>query len=84
MKKPSVPKVRKILYVITGLAVDLIERTRSLSEVGAQDNVLSFERTHESERIVVALNFGQNSCPLQIRGLLVSDTLLSTFMDRKG
>jgi len=41
------------------------------------------KRTHESERIVAALNWTEQ-LSLQIPGLLVSDTLLSTFMDRKG
>ena len=30
----------------------------------AEDNVLSFERSYEDERIVVALNFGNDSCAL--------------------
>jgi alpha-glucosidase len=52
--------------------------------IGADDNVLSFERFLVSERIVVALNLAQDNRSLQIPGLLTSEILLSTFMDRKG
>jgi len=51
---------------------------------GADHNVLCFERSLGDERIVVALNFAPDSQPLQIPGLLESEILLSTLMDRTG
>jgi alpha-glucosidase len=51
--------------------------------VDAANNVLVFERTDSSQRIIVALNFGDN--PQQLPGGLVQlRPLLSSHMDRDG
>jgi alpha-glucosidase len=52
--------------------------------IGAEDNVLVYERTHGCEKIVVALNFGDNNRVLSAPSLAKSTSILSTYMDREG
>jgi alpha-glucosidase len=51
--------------------------------LGYDDDVLTFERSFEDERIVVALNFGKDGRRPNIPGLADASVLISTFMDRK-
>jgi len=62
-------------------------RTLTIGEarvMGAEDNVLVYERTHDSERIVVVLNFGDHDRILSPPTLAKSTLILSTSMDREG
>jgi alpha-glucosidase len=52
--------------------------------IGAEDNVLFYERTHDTQKIVVALNFGDNDRILRLPNLAKSTCMLSTYMDREG
>jgi hypothetical protein len=52
--------------------------------LGAEGNVLSFERSYEAERILVALNFGNDSCALPDSIARNASVLLSTHMDVEG
>jgi alpha-glucosidase len=52
--------------------------------LGAEDDVLVFERSYEAEKVLVALNFGQHERQLNTPGLPGSFQLLSTHMDREG
>jgi alpha-glucosidase len=52
--------------------------------LGANGNVVAFERSYEAERIVVALNFGNESCALPDSIARDASILLSTHMDAEG
>ncbi len=52
--------------------------------LGAEGNVLSFERSYEAERILVALNFGNDSFVLPDSIARNASVLLSTHMDVEG
>ena len=52
--------------------------------IGAEDNVLIYERTHDTEKIVVALNFGDTEQTLSPTHFSKSTIILSTYMDREG
>ncbi len=52
--------------------------------ISATNDVLAYERSHDEERIIIALNFGPNDRALSFPGLNESFVLLSTYMDREG
>ena len=69
--------------------IELRRQHRALS-VGAvrvlavDNNVLCFERRCDDERLMVALNFGDDDAPLNVSDVNRATALLSTFMDRAG
>jgi alpha-glucosidase len=77
-----------LLCLYRGL-IGLRRRHRALS-VGAvrvlavENNVLCFERRCADERLIVALNFGDEDAPLNVPDVVGATVLLSTFMDRAG
>jgi alpha-glucosidase len=52
--------------------------------VGADDNVLVYERTYDTESIAIVLNFGEEDRILKPPNLAKSTFVLSTYMDREG
>jgi len=52
--------------------------------VSSDENVLTYERIADHQRIVVMLNFGSEVRPLPKFGGATSRVLLSTYMDREG
>jgi alpha-glucosidase len=69
--------------------IDLRRQHRALSVgairvIAAASNVLCFERFYESERFVIALNFGDEDVPLRVPELNGATALLSTFLDSAG
>jgi alpha-glucosidase len=52
--------------------------------IGAEDNVLVYERSHDTEKIVVALNFSDNDRILRRSSFAGSTLILSSYMDREG
>lgn len=69
--------------------IELRRRHRALSVGDARvlpvdNNVLSYERFCYGEKIVVALNLGQDAATVNIAELKGATALLSTFMDREG
>lgn len=69
--------------------IDLRRQHRALS-VGSvrvltvDNNVLCFERSCDGERLIVALNFGDEDAPLNLSDLNGATVLLSSFMDLPG
>ena len=51
--------------------------------IGAEDNVLLYERSYGDEKFVVALNFGDNDRILSPSNYAESILILSTYMDRE-
>jgi alpha-glucosidase len=52
--------------------------------IAVVDDVLLFERSHEGERLVVALNLGADDRELKTAGFKGAMLLLSTHLDREG
>jgi alpha-glucosidase len=78
---------RSILALYRRL-LELRRERRALSvgryaQIACKGNVMAFERSHEGEKLIVALNFGhkQESLTLPDRG---GTLLLSTYLDRAG
>jgi alpha-glucosidase len=49
-----------------------------------ENDLLCFERSCEGERLIIALNFGDDDAPVNVPEVNGATTLLSTFMDRAG
>ena len=79
-------------YSLLSLYHRLIElrRQHHALSVGAvrvlaiESDVLIFERSCEGERIIVALNFGDEGAPINVPEVQGATALLSTFMDWTG
>ncbi len=79
-------------YSLLSLYHRLIELRRQYHalSVGAvrvlavENDVLFFERSCEGERIIVALNFGDEGAPINVPEVQGATALLSTFMDWTG
>jgi glycosidase len=52
--------------------------------LAVENDVLFFERSCEGERIIVALNFGDEGAPINVPEVQGATALLSTFMDWTG
>jgi glycosidase len=50
--------------------------------LGSENNVLIYERANDSEKIIIALNFGTQPQTLKMPQLVHSRLLLSTLMDQ--
>jgi len=59
-------------------------RVGAVRVLAVDNNVLCFERRCDDERLIVALNFGDEDAPLNVPGVNGVTALLSTFMDRAG
>ena len=67
-----------------------LRRTHPVLQVGdaraisAENDVLTYERINDSERLIVMLNFSAEPQPLPAFQRENADVLLSTYMDRTG
>jgi alpha-glucosidase len=69
--------------------IELRRQHRALSKgairvLAVESDVLCFERSCDGERLVIALNFGDEDAPVEVPQLKGATALLSTFMDRGG
>ena len=69
------------------ISIRKLRQTLSTGEarrIVADGDVLSYERCCEAERLLVALNLGNEDRALRIPGSGSANVLLSTYMDREG
>jgi len=52
--------------------------------LAVENDILCFERSCGGEKLVIALNFGDEDAPIDVPEVSGATALLSTFMDRAG
>jgi alpha-glucosidase len=79
---------RSLLCLYRGL-IELRRHHRALSTgairvFAVENDVLCYERSCDGERLVIALNFGDEDAHIEVPEVSGATALLSTFMDRAG